>query len=138
MGEAITQVKSILREQFRLIPQEEIEELSEKLRNPVAYQWRDIMHVAEDKLLHVKEFSIMAQAPDPRFCFLDYIAAAKASPHSKRTSWIEKASSYEGSDERKIRRPRKEGDLKAKPRFFLRVARPLCRCGIAPPPCNVE
>jgi acetoin utilization deacetylase AcuC-like enzyme/GNAT superfamily N-acetyltransferase len=75
--DAISQVKSILREQFSLIPQDEIEELNEKLRNPVAYQWRHIIHVAEDKLHHVKGFSIMAHAPDLRFCFLDYIATAK-------------------------------------------------------------
>ena len=75
--DAITQVKTILREQFSLIPQEEIEELNEKLLNPVAYQWRHIIHVAEDKVHHVKGFSIMAHAPDLRFCFLDYIATAK-------------------------------------------------------------
>jgi len=75
--DAITQVKTILREQFSLIPQEEIEDLNEKLRNPVAYQWRHIIHVAEDKVHHVKGFSIMAHAPDLRFCFLDYIATAK-------------------------------------------------------------
>ncbi len=70
-------MKSILREQFSLIPPEEIDELNEKLRNPVAYQWRHIIHVAEDKVHHVKGFSIMAHAPDLRFCFLDYIATAK-------------------------------------------------------------
>lgn len=75
--DAITQVKSILREQFSLIPPEEIDELNEKLRNPVAYQWRHIIHVAEDKGHRVKGFSIMAHAPDLRFCFLDYIATAK-------------------------------------------------------------
>jgi acetoin utilization deacetylase AcuC-like enzyme/GNAT superfamily N-acetyltransferase len=75
--DAITQVKTILREQFSLIPQEEIEELNEKLRNPVAYQWRHIIHVAQDRYHHVKGFSIMAHAPDLRFCFLDYIATAK-------------------------------------------------------------
>lgn len=75
--DAITQVKTMLREQFSLIPQEEIEELSEKLRNPVAYQWRHIIHVAEDKVHRVKGFSIIAHAPDLRFCFLDYIATAR-------------------------------------------------------------
>ena len=70
-------MKAILREQFSLIPPEEIEELNEKLRNPVAYQWRHIIHVAEDKVHHVKGFSIMAHAPDLRFCFLDYVATAK-------------------------------------------------------------
>jgi acetoin utilization deacetylase AcuC-like enzyme/GNAT superfamily N-acetyltransferase len=74
--DAITQVKTILREQFNLIPREEIDELSEKLRNPIAYQWRHLIHVVEDKYHHVNGFSIMTHAPDLKFCFLDYIATA--------------------------------------------------------------
>jgi acetoin utilization deacetylase AcuC-like enzyme/GNAT superfamily N-acetyltransferase len=74
--DAITQVKTILREQFSLIPQEEIEELNEKLLNPIAYRWRYLIHVVEDKYQSVNGFSIMAHAPDLKFCFLDYIATA--------------------------------------------------------------
>jgi acetoin utilization deacetylase AcuC-like enzyme/GNAT superfamily N-acetyltransferase len=74
--DAIIQVKTILREQFSLIPKEEIEELNEKLRNPIAYQWRHLIHVVEDKYHHVNGFSIMAHAPELKFCFLDYIATA--------------------------------------------------------------
>ncbi len=74
--QAIGQVKAILREQFNRIPPEEIEELSEKLRNPIAYQLRHIIHVAEDQYHSVRGFSIVAHAPDLHFCFLDYIATA--------------------------------------------------------------
>jgi acetoin utilization deacetylase AcuC-like enzyme/GNAT superfamily N-acetyltransferase len=74
--DAIAQVKEILRDQFDRIPPEEIEEISGKLRNPIAYRLRHIIHVAEDQYHSVRGFSIVAHAPDLKFCLLDYIATA--------------------------------------------------------------
>lgn len=75
--EALGQIKAILQDQFDLIPAEEIQELNEKLRNPLHYRLRHMIHVAEDQARRVKGFAITAHAPDLKFCFLDYIAAAK-------------------------------------------------------------
>jgi acetoin utilization deacetylase AcuC-like enzyme/GNAT superfamily N-acetyltransferase len=74
--DAIAQVQSILRQEFKLVPTEEIDKLRDKLRNPLRYRLRHIIHVAEGHLRRVKGFSIMAHAPDLKFCFLDYISAA--------------------------------------------------------------
>ena len=74
--DAIAEVQSILRQEFNLVPTEEIDKLHDKLRNPLRYRLRHIIHVAEGHLRRVKGFSIMAHAPDLKFCFLDFISTA--------------------------------------------------------------
>lgn len=74
--EAIKQVQQILREQFREIPESEIITLPEKLRNPLKYRFRSLLFVADDNRGRVKGFALLLHAPDLRFCYLDYLAAA--------------------------------------------------------------
>jgi acetoin utilization deacetylase AcuC-like enzyme len=72
--EALEQVRRILKAQFSSIPAEEIDELDEKLADPVKYNFRTILFVAEKQRHEVRGFAILNHAPDLNFCFLDYIS----------------------------------------------------------------
>jgi len=73
--EAIRQVQEIWRAQFPDVDAAEVEALREKLRDPFKQQFRRILFVVE-KQTTVRGFAIVLHAPQERFCFLEYIAAA--------------------------------------------------------------
>ncbi|RJP25460.1 MAG: histone deacetylase family protein [Candidatus Abyssobacteria bacterium SURF_5] len=72
---AITQVQDILRTRFRALPEEQVESLPEKLRDP-SRLFRPILFVADDMRAQVKGFALMYHASDLDFMFLDFISAA--------------------------------------------------------------
>ncbi len=74
---AITQVQQILRDQFPLLAQNDIDKIPELLRNPVKQGFRSIVYVAEDARQKIQGFALLSHEPDLRFCLLDYISAAK-------------------------------------------------------------
>lgn len=74
---AITQVEQILRDQFPLLAKKDVDKIPELLRNPVKQGFRSILFVAEDARQRVQGFALLSHEPDLRFCFLDYISAAK-------------------------------------------------------------
>ena len=75
---AIEQVKTILRSTFSSVPEDEIGNIEEQLSNPLSHRLRYFIHVAEDHTRRVKGFSILAHAPDLKFCYLDYISTDPA------------------------------------------------------------
>ncbi|MFH1845990.1 MAG: acetylpolyamine amidohydrolase [Candidatus Omnitrophota bacterium] len=75
--DVISQVQTILRSQFSLLGEEEIQELSDQLKNPVKYRFRSILFVADDNNNKVKGFAFLFHVPDLNFCYLDFISAAK-------------------------------------------------------------
>ncbi len=75
-NEIILQVQTIITNQFKGISTEEIDKLSEHLRNPVKYHFRSVLFIADDEKGHLKGFALLHHASDLRFCFLDYISAA--------------------------------------------------------------
>jgi len=75
--DAIVQVQQILLEQFPLLWQEKIAELTEQLRNPLKYRFRSILLVAEGARNRVKGFALLQHAPDLQFCYLDFMAAGR-------------------------------------------------------------
>jgi GNAT superfamily N-acetyltransferase len=75
--ESVTQMQAILRSQFDLISEREIDDLAQRLRDPIKHQLRYILLVADNLQGKTKGFALMAHAPDLKFCYLDYIAAAK-------------------------------------------------------------
>ncbi|MBN1865501.1 MAG: histone deacetylase family protein [Victivallales bacterium] len=77
--EALSQVKRIFREQFPSIDPEEIDTLPEKLKNPLKYQFRSILFIADNGKTTVGGFALLTHAPDLDFCFLDYLSAARRS-----------------------------------------------------------
>jgi len=74
--EAIDQIKAILRVRFDAVTDDEIERLPGYLRDPFSANLRYFIHAAEDHLGRVRGFSILAHAPDLKFCYLDYISTA--------------------------------------------------------------
>jgi acetoin utilization deacetylase AcuC-like enzyme/GNAT superfamily N-acetyltransferase len=74
---AIAQVQAILRSQFPLLKEEEISPLPEKLRDPLKYRFRSTLFVADNQKGQVKGFAFFAHDPVLRFCYLDFISAAK-------------------------------------------------------------
>jgi acetoin utilization deacetylase AcuC-like enzyme/GNAT superfamily N-acetyltransferase len=73
----ILQVQVILREQFPLLPEADIQKLPEMLLNPLKYQFRSLLFVADDIKGNIKGFALLLHAPILRFCYLDFISTTK-------------------------------------------------------------
>jgi acetoin utilization deacetylase AcuC-like enzyme/GNAT superfamily N-acetyltransferase len=74
--ETLRQVKEILRRRFGEVPEEEIEQIGEKLRNPFKQRFRSILFVAETLRNKVQGFAMLLHEPQIGFCFLDWIATS--------------------------------------------------------------
>ncbi|MBU2499181.1 MAG: acetylpolyamine amidohydrolase, partial [Proteobacteria bacterium] len=75
--EVIKEVQAILRGQFPLLSEEAVKEFPQQLGNPLKYRFRTILFVAEGLRGGVKGFALLQHAPDVRFCYLDFISAAR-------------------------------------------------------------
>jgi acetoin utilization deacetylase AcuC-like enzyme/GNAT superfamily N-acetyltransferase len=75
--DAMAEVMEILREQFPLLSARDIEKLPDQLRNPMKYQFRAILCVAERSRGKIDGFALLFHAPLLKFCYLDYLSAAK-------------------------------------------------------------
>ncbi len=75
--EVVRQVEQILRDQFPSLNQSHGPTISELLRNPLSHGFRAILYAAEDFKPVVKGFALLFHEPELRFCYLDYISAAK-------------------------------------------------------------
>ena len=73
----IAQIQDILRVQFPGIREQEIDDLPAKLRNPLKYQFRHLLFVADDAAGAVRGFALVAHEPELRFFFLDFIATGR-------------------------------------------------------------
>jgi GNAT superfamily N-acetyltransferase len=69
-------VQAILREQFPLLAQKEIDELPQRLNNPLKFRFRSILFVADDHKGRVKGFAFLFHDPVLGFCYLDFISTA--------------------------------------------------------------
>ena len=74
---ALSQVCQILRDQFPQLEQRDIDKIPDLLRNPVKQGFRSILSVAEDARQTVQGFALISHEPNLRFCYLDYISAAR-------------------------------------------------------------
>ncbi|MBN1847657.1 MAG: GNAT family N-acetyltransferase [Deltaproteobacteria bacterium] len=74
--ERLRQVQEILRKRFHQVPEEEINQIGEKLRNPFKQRFRSILFVAESLSNRVQGFALLLHEPEIMFCYLDWIAAA--------------------------------------------------------------
>jgi acetoin utilization deacetylase AcuC-like enzyme/GNAT superfamily N-acetyltransferase len=75
--DAIAEVLQILRTQFPLLSRRDINKIPEQLRNPLKYQFRAIIFVAEGAKGKIDGFALLFHAPGLKFCYLDYISAAR-------------------------------------------------------------
>jgi hypothetical protein len=76
--EAVRQVQEILRAQFPLLRQSDIRKIPELLLNHLKFLLKSILYVAENYKDRIEEFTFISHEPELKFCFLDYIPAAKA------------------------------------------------------------
>ncbi|RJP58649.1 MAG: histone deacetylase family protein [Candidatus Auribacter fodinae] len=74
---ALSQVQQILREQFPLVSSEDIEKIPVQLKDPLTFQYRVTLFVAEDLRGTVRGFALLLYFSDLNFCYLDYISAAR-------------------------------------------------------------
>jgi GNAT superfamily N-acetyltransferase len=75
--EAVRQVQEILRAQFPLLRQSDIEKIPELLLNPLKFRLKSILYVAEKYKGRIEGFAFISHEPELKFCFLDYISTAK-------------------------------------------------------------
>jgi acetoin utilization deacetylase AcuC-like enzyme/GNAT superfamily N-acetyltransferase len=73
----IAQIQQILRAQFPDIREQDVANLPAKLRNPLKYQFRHLLFVADDANGTVRGFALVAHEPQLRFFFLDYLATGR-------------------------------------------------------------
>src|SRR5690606_38475384 len=69
----VEDVKATLRERLPGLPAKELDTFEDRLRDPLAYQMRAMLFVADDMRGHMLGFAYVSHAPDHRFCLLDYI-----------------------------------------------------------------
>ena len=69
----VEDVKAALRERLPGLPAKELDTFEDRLRDPLAYQMRAMLFVADDMRGHMLGFAYVSYAPDHRFCLLDYI-----------------------------------------------------------------
>ncbi|MBN2060199.1 MAG: GNAT family N-acetyltransferase [Deltaproteobacteria bacterium] len=74
--ERLKQVQEILSSRFSGVPEEEILQIGEKLRNPFKKRFRSVLFVAESFNNKVLGFAFLLHEPEIKFCYLDWIAAA--------------------------------------------------------------
>lgn len=74
--EAISQVLSILAQQFPAARKEEFSKLPQQLNDPLKYEYRSILFVAENGVGKVKGFAMLLHLPDINIAYLELISAA--------------------------------------------------------------
>lgn len=74
---AIEAVQKILKEQFPLISDEEINKLPAQLKDPLKYKFRTTLFVADNLSGKINGFAILLYFSDLNFCYLDFISTSK-------------------------------------------------------------
>lgn len=73
---AIAQVQTIIRHQFPTARVEDLEKIPLQLQNPMKYQYRSILFVADDNAGRVKGFAVLLHLADIGVTYLELISAA--------------------------------------------------------------
>ena len=73
---AIVRVQDLLHSQLPGVAQRSIEKLPEQLRNPLKYQFRSILFIAEVGPGRIDGFALLLHAPILKFCYLDYLVTS--------------------------------------------------------------
>ena len=77
---AIEQVVEIMRSQFPLASQAEIDKLPGQLRDPLKYKFKSMVFVAEDSRERVKGFALFLHATDLNFGYVSLIRTSPVLP----------------------------------------------------------
>ncbi len=74
----IAQAQALLRDRLPGMPEREIEELPERLRDPLSHRMRAVLFVADNLRGRMLGFALMSHAPDVGFCLLDAIVTPRS------------------------------------------------------------
>ncbi len=74
---AITEIQTIIRDRFALMPARDIEKIPDQVADPVRYEFVSDVFVMEDGRGHIRAFAILLVDPALSFGFLELIASAK-------------------------------------------------------------
>lgn len=74
----IEQVRAILKERLPGLPQHELDELPQRLVDPLMHRLRAMLFVADDIRGRLQGFALVSFAPDVKFCLLEYVATIRA------------------------------------------------------------
>lgn len=74
---AISEIQSIIRDRFALMPARDIEKIPDQVADPIRYEFVSDVFVTEDARGHIKAFAILLVDPTLKFGFLELIASAK-------------------------------------------------------------
>jgi len=74
--DAISQVKTIMRQQFPLTAKEDLNKVTKQLIDPLQYRYRSILFVAENALGKIKGFAMLLHMSDLHIGYLELISAA--------------------------------------------------------------
>jgi acetoin utilization deacetylase AcuC-like enzyme/GNAT superfamily N-acetyltransferase len=77
--EAISQIVDIMRGQFPLATEADIQKLPSQLRDPLKYKYRTILFVVENSDSQVRGFAALLHMSDVNICYLEYMSAAPGS-----------------------------------------------------------
>ena len=75
---AIEQVQQIIRDQFHDMTDAKINEIPEKLHNPMKFDFMSLLFVCDDRKGRVRGFVLFSVEPNLKFGFLDLIALSNA------------------------------------------------------------
>jgi acetoin utilization deacetylase AcuC-like enzyme/GNAT superfamily N-acetyltransferase len=73
----VERIQSIIREQFPLVPEADVALLPEQLRDPFRFRYRTVIFAALGERGRLKGFATLLWVPDLRFCYLDFVTAAR-------------------------------------------------------------
>ncbi|GET22912.1 GNAT family N-acetyltransferase [Prolixibacter denitrificans] len=72
----IKQVQAIIQSQFPDIAKEKVATIPDQLINPLKYQYKTMLFIADDLDGRVKGCALMLYMPDLSFCYLDFLAVS--------------------------------------------------------------
>ena len=72
----IEQVQAIIQSQFPDIAKEKITTIPDQLINPLKYQYKTLLFIADDHHGRVKGCALLLYMPDLSFCYLDFLAVS--------------------------------------------------------------
>ncbi len=75
--DVISQVQAMLRDRFPGLDEKDVAKINDQLLNPLKHRFRSYLLVADDSSRRVQGFALLLHAPDLRFCYLDFISAAR-------------------------------------------------------------
>ncbi len=80
--QVIERIKEIIRLQFPMISNKQIEDIPKQMINPVKTKYQTLIVIADDFRSNIRGFAILMFMSDLKFCYLDYLTVTPGRPTS--------------------------------------------------------